>query len=193
MTLATSWRRLDKGGVDDIAEWIDSVPEPRLVVLDTLAGVRPIRTTQGYTEDYESLATLHRLANERGVAIPVLHHTRKMEAEDPLDTVSGTLGLAGCADTVLVLNRSSKGTTLYVRGRDIEEAEHAISFDKQSCRWTILGNASDVQRSNERGRILAVLEEATELLGPQDLTDMTGMPSGNVASCYSRWPTMARY
>ena len=149
-------------------------------MLDTLAGVRPIRTTQGYTEDYESLATLHRLANERGVAIPVLHHTRKMEAEDPLDTVSGTLGLAGCADTVLVLNRSSKGTTLYVRGRDIEEAEHAISFDKQSCRWTILGNASDVQRSNERGRILAVLEDATELLGPQDLTDMTGMPSGNV-------------
>ena len=97
-----------------------------------------------------------------------------MEAEDPLDTVSGTLGLAGCADTVLVLNRSSQGTTLYVRGRDIEEAEHAVSFDKQSCRWTILGNASDVQRSNERGRILTVLEDATELLGPQDLARHDG-------------------
>ena len=87
---------------------------------------------QGYTEDYESLAALHRLANENGIGIPVLHHTRKMEAEDPIDTVCGTLGLAGCADTVLVLNRSSQGTTLYVRGRDIEEAEHAITFDKQS-------------------------------------------------------------
>ena len=73
----------------------------------------------------------------------MLHHTRKMEAEDPLDTVSGTLGLAGCADTVLVLNRSSQGTTLYVRGRDIEEAEHAISFDKHACSWTILGAASE--------------------------------------------------
>ena len=143
LTLTTTWRRLDKGGVSDISEWIAGVTEPRLVVLDTLAGVRPIRTQQGYSEDYESLATLHRLANERGIAIVVLHHTRKMEAEDPLDTVSGTLGLAGCADTVLVLNRSSQGTTLYVRGRDIEEAEHAVSFDKHSCKWTILGSASE--------------------------------------------------
>ena len=53
LTLATSWRRLDQGGVDDVCQWIESKPEPRLVVLDTLAGVRPIRTTQGYAEDYE--------------------------------------------------------------------------------------------------------------------------------------------
>ena len=53
LTLATSWRRLDKGGVDDVCQWIESKPEPRLVVLDTLAGVRPIRTTQGYAEDYQ--------------------------------------------------------------------------------------------------------------------------------------------
>jgi hypothetical protein len=180
LTLATSWRRLDQGGVDDIRQWIASAAEPRLVVLDTLAGVRPIRTNNGYTEDYGSLATLHRLANEAGIAIPVLHHTRKMEAEDPIDTVSGTLGLSGCADTILVLNRSSQGTTLYVRGRDIEEAEHAISFDKHSCRWTIIGDASEVHRSNERGRILAALEEATELLTPQGIVASTGMPRNNV-------------
>jgi hypothetical protein len=180
LTLATSWRRLDKGGADDIRAWIESVPDPRLVVLDTLAGIRPIRTNNGYTEDYESLSTLHHLANEKGIAIPVLHHTRKMEAEDPLDTVSGTLGLAGCADTVLVLNRSSQGTTLYVRGRDIEEAEHAVTFDKKACRWTILGNASDIHRSNERGRILAALDTATELLTPQDIVSSTGMPRNNV-------------
>ena len=119
--------------------------------------MKPIRTQQGYTEDYESLAALHRLANDKGVSIILLHHTRKMEAEDPVDTVSGTFGLAGCADSVLVLNRSSQGTTLYVRGRDIEEAEHAVSFDKAGCRWTILGNATEVHRSNERNSILAVL------------------------------------
>jgi hypothetical protein len=150
------------------------------VVLDTLAGVRPVRTTNGYTEDYESLAALHRLASESGLALPVLHHTRKMEADDPLDTVSGTLGLAGCADTVLVLSRSSQGTTLYVRGRDIEEAEHAISFDKHSCRWTILGEAAEVRRSNERGRILSVLAEASEPLSPREIAVSTGMSPNNV-------------
>ena len=140
LTLANTWRRLDQGGVDDIRAWIEQTDNPRLIVLDTLAGVKPVKTQQGYTEDYESLAALHRLANEKGVSIIVLHHTRKMEADDPVDTVSGTLGLAGCADSVLVLNRSSQGTTLYVRGRDIEEAEHAVTFDKHACRWTILGN-----------------------------------------------------
>ena len=144
LTLTTSWRRLDKGGVLDIAEWIKTTETPRLVILDTLAGVKPIKTTSGYAEDYESLTSLHRLANDLGIGILVLHHTRKLDAEDPLDTISGTLGLAGCADTALVFVGSSQGMTLYVRGRDIEEAEHAATFDKHACRWVIIGAAADV-------------------------------------------------
>ncbi len=180
LSFATTWKRLDKGGVDDIAHWADSVISPRLCILDTLAGVRPIRTREGYVEDYESLATLHRLASERGLAVLVLHHTRKMEAEDPIDTISGTLGLAGCADTALIIARTAQGTTFYIRGRDVEEAEHAISFDKHSCRWTILGTAAEVHRSNERGKILDSLLNATELLGPQQISDCTRMKSDNV-------------
>jgi AAA domain len=180
LTLTNSWRRLDKGGVDDVRQWIETTANPRLVILDTLAGVKPIRTREGYIEDYESLVALHRLASETGVSIIVLHHTRKMEAEDPVDTVSGTLGLAGCADSVLILARSSQGTTLYVRGRDIEENEHAVSFDKINCRWTILGSAADVHRSNERGKILDVLIRAAELLGPQQIADRARMKSDNV-------------
>jgi hypothetical protein len=153
-TLATRWRRLDKGGVDDFASWIGSVETPRLIVVDTLATVKPIRPTSGYTEDYSALEGLHRLANEKQVAVLVLHHTRKQVADDPLDTVSGTLGLTGVADTSLVLFRSGKGTSLYIRGRDIEEAEHAMSFDRETCRWSILGDACEVHRSAERKAIL---------------------------------------
>ena len=181
LTLTTAWRRLDKGGVADIGEWADAASAPRLVILDTLAGVRPIKTNSGYTEDYEALGALHRLANDRGLAVLVLHHTRKMEADDPLDTVSGTLGLAGAADTVMVLARSSQGTTLYVRGRDIEEAEHAINFDKELCRWTILGDAADVRRSDERTNILTALADAGgEPMGPAEIAEHTGMKPGNV-------------
>jgi hypothetical protein len=180
LKLATQWKRLDKGGVQDIEQWIESVELPRLVILDTLAGVRPIRTTHGYTEDYESLSDLHRLVNERGVGVAVLHHVRKAEAEDPIDSVSGTLGLSGCADTILVLNRSPQGTSLYLRGRDIEEAEHAVSFDKHTCRWTILGEASEIRRSNERSRILAFLEAASELMGPKAIADGAKMQKNNV-------------
>jgi hypothetical protein len=178
LALATSWPRLNEGGVDDIAAWLDSVPDGRFVVVDTLAAVRPIKSAQGYTEDYEALAALHRLANDRGVAILVLHHTRKMEADDPIDTVSGTLGLAGCADTVLVLNRTSKGTTLYVRGRDIEEAEHAVQFSRETCRWTIVGDADDVHRSEERQRIMEALSDGQASVS--ELVAATDMPRSNL-------------
>jgi len=180
LTLATRWRRLDEGGVEDIRGWIKSTPNARLIVLDTLAGVRPIKTNQGYTEDYESLAALHRLANETGVAIVVLHHTRKLEADDPVDTISGTLGLAGCADTALVIQRTSKGTTLYSRGRDVEESEYALLFDRVTCRWSIMGEAAEVQRSDTRRQILLALEMASEPMRPAEIAAATGIDRNTV-------------
>ena len=60
--------------------------------------------------------------------------------------------------------------TLYVRGRDIEEAEHAVTFDKSSCRWNIVGDAADVQRSETRSKILSVLKRAKPTaMGPSDI------------------------
>ena len=159
LTMTHKWRRLDEGGVDDVADWAASVSEPRLVVLDTLAGVRPNRSQRdtAYDGDYRALLDAHRLANEKGFAILVLTHTRKQakqEDDDPLDAISGTLGQVGCADTGLILARGSKGATLYARGRDIEEVEHAVLFNKDTCRWNILGEASKFSRSDTRKKIL---------------------------------------
>jgi biotin operon repressor len=69
---------------------------------------------------------------------------------------------------------------LYVRGRDIEECEHAVIFDKHSCKWTILGTAAEIHRSNERGKILDALLNATEPLTPQEIAASTGMSSNNI-------------
>jgi hypothetical protein len=188
LTLATEWRRLDDGGVEDIAEWAASVPNPRLVVLDTLAGVRPPKQNGEalYDADYRALVALHRLAGEKGFAVLVLHHTRKAEADDPLDTISGTLGLVGCADTALVLARSSGGTTLYVRGRDLEEREDAIVFDRERCSWSVQGEAAEVRQSDTRKAILAVLARSPEPLGPKDIADDTGLNDENVRQTLRR-------
>jgi RecA-family ATPase len=188
LTLATQWRRLDDGGVEDIADWVASVPNPRLVVLDTLAGVRPPRQNGEalYDSDYRALVELHRLANDKAFAILVLHHTRKLEADDPLDTVSGTLGLVGCADTALVLGRSSQGTTLYVRGRDLEEREDAIVFDRERCIWTIQGVAAEVRQSDTRKSIVAVLAKSAEPMSPQDIAADACLSPDNVRQMLRR-------
>jgi AAA domain len=161
LTLATQWRRLDAGGVADAKEWAASVKDPRLIIFDTLAGVRGDRNTKDttYEGDYRALQELQKWTGEAGLGALILHHTRKMESDDPIDSVSGTLGLAGCVDTVAVLARTGKGTTLYIRGRDVGEQEKAIVFNKETCRWTILGEAEEVHRSNTRQKIGTLLND----------------------------------
>jgi hypothetical protein len=66
-------------------------PKPVLVVIDVLAKVRkPTGNKQLYEADYEALAGLAQLAGELGLAIVVVHHTRKMASDDLMETVSGS-------------------------------------------------------------------------------------------------------
>jgi hypothetical protein len=159
LTLATQWKRADEGGLRDIEEWCSSVQQPVLIVVDTLEKFRPGAkfNTQQYSVDYAAITGLHNIAHERGVAIVVVHHVRKMEAEDPFDMVSGTNGLTGAADTILVLRKQSGNVTLHARGRDIEEKETACAFNKESCRWRLLGEAEAVHSSGERAAIIEAL------------------------------------
>ena len=188
LTLATRWRRLDQGGVEDIEAWCGTVPKPRLVLLDTLAGVRPARSGSDtlYEGDYRALQDIHRLANDRGMGATALHHTRKMDADDPVDTISGSLGLAGCADTCLILARSSSGTTLYVRGRDIEEGERAVMFGVENCRWSLLGEAAEIHRTENQKKILAALEGAAGLLDAAAIAAVSELPNGTVVTTLHR-------
>ena len=130
---------------------------------------------------------LKKIADEYGIAIVVIHHLRKMDADDPLDQVSGTTGLSGSADTVLVLNRTSSGTTtLHGRGRDIEDIEKAVQFDQGTCTWTVLGEASSVRYTGERAAVLAALREAGEPMSPTDVAAITSMKVANVRKLLAR-------
>jgi len=114
--------RLAEGGLAKIKEWIAGAEHPRLVIIDTLAMVRmPNRKDQStYDADYAAVKELRKLANEAGIAIVLVHHLRKADADDAFDTVSGTLGLTGAPDTILVLKRDTAGNViLHGRGRDL--------------------------------------------------------------------------
>jgi hypothetical protein len=148
-----------------------------------LAGFRSPRRKdqQPYEADYAAIQGLQAIASQTGVAIVVAHHLRKSAGEvDPFEKVSGTLGLSGAADTVLILDRDGQGITLYGRGRDIEEIETAVQFSKETCRWRMLGAAVEVRRTDERATILSVLKEADESMTPLDICIATVMPRNNV-------------
>lgn len=174
--------RLDAGGLKMIEQWVRSVPRPKLIIIDTFARVRNTGrgNEQQYDVDYAAVGPLRLLADTYGLAILVVHHTRKLEADDPLDSVSGTTGLTGAADTTLVLKREGHGATLYGQGWDIEEIELGMKFDPNSGRWLVLGDAADVKRSPERARILELLMGRGEPMGPKEIALALGEEENNV-------------
>lgn len=181
--LATEWPRANEGGIVEIKRWIDDTHDARLVIVDVLMMFRPMGTgkVQPYEADYAAIKALQALASETGVAIIVVHHTKKGGGEvDPFEKVSGTLGLTGAADAAIILDRDGNGASLYARGRDIEEVESAVEFDRVSCRWRVIGEASAVRRSDERTQILDVLKDADEPMSPSDLAGALGWAANNM-------------
>jgi len=174
---ATQVRRLNDGLIEDLRDWVEA-HRPKLVIIDTFAGVRPQGRRDGYDADYSALAPLQELAGEMGVAILVIHHLRKMPGDDPFDMISGTTGLTGSVDNPFVLLRGKQGVTLYGRGREIEEMEIALEFT--GAMWKVLGDVEEVRRSDERSGILEVLGGADEPMGPKEIASALGWKTDNV-------------
>lgn len=183
---ATEAPPLDDGLIDALDDWRTSVALPRLVIIDVLQRIKPagLATRNAYENDYTTWAPLQHWALKHGVGVMGLHHTRKGGADDPLEALSGSNGLSAVADTTLVLDRDGNGTTLYVRGRDVDEKETAMKFD--AGLWSIMGEARKVRTTSERQAILAVLMEATEPMKPAEIADATEMTNQSVRQTLSR-------
>jgi AAA domain len=181
LVLTTRWPRFNDGGLSDLENWCRQAKNPKAIIIDTLARLRPATGSRKaqYDLDYELLTGLHKIAHDFQVAIIVVHHTRKAEADDVFDTVSGTLGLTGAADSIVVLARKSGKAVLHARGRDIADSEIALKFEPATCRWVALGDASDVFVSDERSRIQAALDNAPEPMTPKELMLATGTKNRN--------------
>lgn len=181
----TQWPLSNEGGAEAIAAWLTAHPNARLVVVDVLERFRPRRSAKGnlYAEDYAALRALKLIADEHRVAILVVHHTRKGATDDPLAMVSGTQGLAGSADGMLLLERdrgAARGK-LHVIGRDIEEdGEYVVEF--AGCEWTMVGPSRAVAKTLERQEILETLQEVGGgPLSAKDIADVLGKKRPAVA------------
>jgi RecA-family ATPase len=176
LELHTEWRRVDQGGLVDIREWCEAHPARRLIWIDTFVKIRPLagKNEQAYGYDYRAIEGLQKLAGEYQVGIVLNHHLRKMSSEDDaFDDVSGTLGLTASADTIIVMKRHAGMVKVYVRGRDIEEAEFAAEFNKETCRWRLVGQADEVFRSEQRQAIATALKEAKRPMAVSEIMAAT--------------------
>lgn len=168
----TEWPKLHQGGIDEMEHWLKEHEESaKMIVVDTIARVRPSRKDgeDMYLADYGVWGPLQSLTvTHPGVAILGVHHQRKTASDDALDTVLGSQGVTGVADTILIL-RKSRGKAdgeLYVTGRDVEESERALRFE--SGHWRDIGDAADFRMSEERDELVNLLT----VEGPQTIAEV---------------------
>jgi hypothetical protein len=191
LRFGVEWPRMDQGGTERLEAYLKDNPDTSLVVIDTLAKIRkPARGQSIYAEDYAALEPLLPLAQKYSVAIVVVYHLRKAAAADPLDEISSSTGLTAGVDGFLILRRTpdSKGPTLYVDGRDIEEpTEYALIWNEGTATWTIEGEAEEVHISKERADILLALNRAGEYMTPKQVTDALGPHAKHPNVKYLMW------
>ena len=117
----------------------------KIVVIDTLQKVRN-ESESSYSSDYKELSVLKSLADKLGIAIVLVHHTRKCSDSDPFNMISGSTGLSGCVDGSMVLIESKRGSRkakLYCVGRDIENQEINVVFE--SNRWKVSDEIKNIE------------------------------------------------
>jgi predicted ATP-dependent serine protease len=178
LLLITAWAPFDQNGITDLKNLIES-ENPKLIVIDTLAKVRPSmgRNASAYESDYKALAPLTELANKHRCCILVVTHNRKGKSDtDAIEQVSGTLGLTGAVDGALVIDgiRNDKHYKLSLIGRDIpNDDELAISRSKNGA-WEMLGQATHVFISDERRQITEILKLHPNGLKPKQIAEALG-------------------
>jgi hypothetical protein len=176
-----SAKRIGQGLEDEIERWLDHHADAALVAIDTLGRVRPHSTGKrnAYEVDVEDLGRLQSLFRDRPIALGIVHHSKKDAVDDFLASVSGTYGITGSVDTIIVMKRLrlEQFGTIVVTGREVAEAEVAVRFDGMT--WSE-APAALPEASFERAEVFRIIEESGPIF-PAAVARMLGVERSNVA------------
>jgi Bifunctional DNA primase/polymerase, N-terminal/AAA domain/Primase C terminal 2 (PriCT-2) len=153
---------------------LQTYPGVRFMVIDTLGSFRSRDRKDGvYQQEYDELKAINGLAHEYNVCILIVHHFRKgtLDPAMPFESISGTLGLQGGVDGMLVMTRKDYShptdsalderlAALWYRGRDVDEGD--IGMRLRDGQWTVMGGASDVLMGDTLREVMAVLRQQPE-------------------------------
>ena len=134
-------KQVGNGLEEQLKRFVQEHPDTKLIIIDTLQKIREAGGDKySYANDYEVVGKLKRLADACGVCLLLVHHTRKQQADDKFDMISGTNGLSGAADGAFLLQKEKRtdGTaTLDVVGRDQQDQRLYLIKDKEHLTWTL--------------------------------------------------------
>ncbi len=133
--------KLGDGLDEQLARFMREHPDTNLIIIDTLQKVREVGgDSYSYANDYQIIARLKSFADANGICLLLVHHTRKQNADDKFDMISGTNGLLGAADGAFLLTkekRTSNTAVLEVSGRDQQDMKLHLVRNEETLAWEL--------------------------------------------------------
>lgn len=179
-----------------IEDVLKDYPSTGLLFIDTLQMVRDNVSAKvnAYAQDYKDLSSLKKIADNHGICIFVVHHTRKeRDGGNIFNDMTGSTGIMGVADTGMILRKEDRfgdNATLCITGRDVEEKK--LKMQMCGVKWEITEelSADDLRKERIPDFVFKVMDflfehrqfegTVTELLASVGNTEL----KPNVASKY---------
>lgn len=188
--------QLGAGLESQIEDVLKDYPSTGMLFIDTLQMVRDNVSAKvnAYAQDYKDLSSLKKIADNHGICIFVVHHTRKeRDGGNIFNDMTGSTGIMGVADTGMILRKDDRfgdNATLCITGRDVEEKK--LKMQMRGVKWEITEelSADDLRKERIPDFVFKVVDflfehrqfegTVTELLAAVDNTEL----KPNVASKY---------
>ena len=173
---ATCAKQLGAGLYEQLTRFVSEHRDTRLIIIDTLQKIREASGDRySYASDYEMIGQLKHFADQTGIALLLVHQTRKQQADDKFDMISGTNGLLVAADGAFVLQKEKRtGNTavLEVSGRDQPEQRLILKKDMERLVWELEKSETDLWQIPPD----PILEKVAALLS-EEISEWSGTPT----------------
>ena len=162
---AITAKKLGEGLEDQLEEFINLHPDTRLIIIDTLQKIRQGNgDSYSYANDYECVGNLKKFADQKEICLLIVHHTRKQQASDKFDMISGTTGILGCADGAFVLQKERRtdcSATLDIVGRDQCDQRLYLIRNQEKLLWDLDHAETELWKSPPDPIVLKIAEFIT--------------------------------
>lgn len=168
--------QLGNGLDEQLTGFMQEHPDTHLIIIDTLQKVREVGGDRySYASDYDIITRLKNFADSYGICLLLVHHTRKQQADDKFDMISGTNGLLGAADGAFLLQkekRTSNTATLEVSGRDQQDQRLYLIRNTETLAWDLERAETELWKAPPE----PLLEEIAKVITP-DNPEWQGSPT----------------
>jgi hypothetical protein len=164
---AISSAGLNDGLLGQIHDFMALYPQTNLIIIDTFEHIRNSANGERtlYSCDYRDMNLLREITDKYNLTLLLVHHTRKQSDADPLNMVSGSTGLTGATDGLLVLEkkrRAENDARLTIANRDTEGFCFDLKFNTDTCRWDFIGNHIEESDDNSDDMLALLVDDFVE-------------------------------